>query len=84
MQPEKPCFAAGLADNDDDTPGQTGSPGHTPESSVARGQWRKKPGISFYRQMKTRPAVDRNKSWTERSKIMLVELGTLMELWIWN
>lgn len=24
MQPEKPCFAAGLADNDDDTPGQTG------------------------------------------------------------
>ena len=50
MQPEKPCFAAGLADNDDDTPGQTGSPGHTPESSVARGQWRKKPrSASMYR-----------------------------------
>ena len=33
MQPEKPCFAAGLADNDDDTPGQTGSPGYTSEQS---------------------------------------------------
>ena len=56
MQPEKPCLAAGLADNDDDTQVRRqmmgprvrqGSPGHTPESRVARGQWRKKPGIHW-------------------------------------